>query len=196
MKTTLFKILVVLLFASGIASAQEKYGKTFNAGVGLSYYGYIGHAVPAIMLNYEIDLVKNVTLAPFIGFYSYRNTYFYNGYYHRNKHGYYYDPYNRYYYRQTVVPIGVKGSYYFDDLFNAGDKWDFYAALSLGFAIRTIRYEDSFANDFDNRYEYGRRSGLYADLHFGTEYHVNQTIGLFADASIGMLQIGLALHHK
>lgn len=196
MKSQLLSLLFVSLFLNGTLSAQEKYGKTFNLGVGATYYGYVGHASPVIMLNYEIDVVKSFTLAPFIGFFTYRNDYDY--WYGPGRGpkrgpnpppGYYYD---RYHYRQTVVPFGVKGTYYFDDLLNANDKWDFYAAASLGFAIRTTRWEDDYYRDD----YYARRSSFYGDLHIGVEYHASKSIGLFADASLGMFLVGLAIHHR
>lgn len=55
--------------------AQETYGKTFNIGLGLGYYG-VGSA-PALHLNYEFDVFKNFTLAPFITLQS-RRTYYYD----------------------------------------------------------------------------------------------------------------------
>lgn len=192
-KKLLFFLLPFCLFSGGL-SAQEKYGKTLNLGVGATYYGYVGRPSPVIMLNYEIDLVKNVTLAPFIGFFTY--TGYYNYWYGpgnpKKNYPYYYYGYDRYKYTQTVIPFGVKGTYYFDDLLNANKKWDFYAALSLGFAIRSTRYEDGYYKD-DN---YVKRSNVYADLHIGTEYHINETLGVYADASIGMLTVGLSVHHK
>lgn len=172
--------------------AQEKYGKTLNLGVGATFYGYVGRSSPVVMLNYEIDVVKNFTLAPSIGFFTYRNYYGWNGPHKGNpRHPHYY---HRYSYRQTVVPIGIKGTYYFDDLLKANKKWDFYAAASLGFAIRTTRWEDDYYRD--EYYDYKtRQSSVYLDLHIGTEYHLNSTVGLFAEISTGMLLLGLAVHH-
>src|ERR1035437_4100091 len=79
----------------------EQYGNTLNLGVGLGYYGYVGHPIPVIHADYEIDIVRNFTLAPFIAYYSYQDYYYWG------------DPnyqYRNYSYRETVVPIGVKGS--------------------------------------------------------------------------------------
>lgn len=195
MKKRLLPFLLFTLLTIQTVHAQEKYGKAFNIGIGAAYYGYVGYATPVIMLNYEIDVAKNFTLAPFLGYFSYGRDY----YWYRPGPGPKphpkppYDPYyyGRYHYRQTVVPFGVKGTYYFDELLKANKKWDFYASASLGFAIRSTHWEDGYYEGYDDY----RRSSVYADLHIGTEYHLNNTFGLFADASLGMLLLGLSVHH-
>ncbi len=164
-------------------TSEEKYGKTLNIGLGIGYYGYVGHSIPVIHLNYEFDVAKNFTLAPFISFYSFSNDYYYG------------DPHNgyRYYsYHETVVPIGVKGTYYFDKLLNAGPKWDFYLAGSLGFAIVNSSWDAGYYGD---RNVYSRGSSpLFLDVHIGTEYHISERLGVFLDLSTGTSTIGLAVH--
>lgn len=163
-------------------AGPEKYGKTLNAGIGLGYYGYINSAIPVIHANYEFDVAKNFTLAPFITVYSYRNyNYWGNPQY----------PYKNYYYRETVIPVGVKGSYYFDQLLHASSKWDFYLAGSLGFAIRKTVWESGYYGE--TTIQHGA-SGLYLDVHIGTEYHLNSKMGLFLDLSSGISTFGLSAH--
>jgi len=168
------------------ASAQEKYGNTLNLGLGIGgysgYYSYVGHTIPVFQINYEIDVANNFTLAPFIGFYSYTKRYNWN-----NKNF----PDRYYTYRETVIPIGVKGSYYFDSLLGASDKWDFYLAGSLGFAIVKSSWDRDYYGDKDY---YRRGSALYLDLHIGAEYHFNNTLGAFLDLSTGVSKVGLAFH--
>ncbi len=164
----------------------EKYGNTLNVGVGIGgyygYYGYIGRSLPVVNINYEFDVAKNFTLAPFISFSSYRNTYYWG-----NKDY----PYRYYYYKETVVPIGVKGTYYFDEILHAGPKWDFYLGASLGVAIVNSRWENGYYGD--TKY-YRRGSPLFLDIHVGTEYHFNNKVGAFLDLSSGVSTIGLAIH--
>lgn len=168
-------------------SASEKYGKTLNLGVGVGYYRYVGHSIGMGMINYEFDIARNFTLAPFIGMYSYRNHYYWG-----NPGKPFNDPsYRNYEYRETVVPIGVKATYYFDQLFRAGSKWDFYIAGSIGFAFRTVSWDNGYDGD---RHVYQSSSPLYLDAHLGTEYHINQKVGLFVDLSTGVSTLGLALH--
>lgn len=163
-------------------SSTEKYGNTLNLGVGIGYYGYIGHALPVLHANYELGVTKNFTLAPFVTFYSYSQDYYWG-----NKNY----PYRYYSYRETVIPIGVKGTYYFDELLKANSKWDFYLGASLGFAIRNVRWDSDYYGD---RYAYHNTSGAYLDLHIGTEYHFNQHLGAFLDLSSGVSTLGLAIH--
>ncbi|MBL0018131.1 MAG: hypothetical protein IPP17_17265 [Bacteroidetes bacterium] len=183
MKIFLYTILFVLLFSFGNVSAQttapssESFGNTLNLGVGIGYYGYVGRAMPALSANYEFNVARNFTLAPFVTFITYRN-------YRR------WDGYN-YAYRQSVVPMGLKGTYYFDRLLHAGSRWDFYLAGSLGFALRTTRWETGYYGD--PVVERGT-SGLYLDGHIGAEYHASQNLGLFLDLSTGISLFGLAIH--
>ena len=166
---------------------SEKYGNTLNIGAGIGYYGYVGHTMPFGIINYEFDVAKNFTLAPFIGAYSYRNYYYWG-----NPNKPYYDgSYRLYSYRETVIPIGVKATYYFDQLLHAGPKWDFYLAGSLGFVFRSVTWDNDYYGD---RHVYQTASPLYLDAHIGAEYHVSQKIGLFLDMSTGVSTLGLAVH--
>ena len=187
MKTTTV-ILLLLILGSNIKAqntaplSSEKYGNTLNAGVGIGYYGYIGHTTPVLYMNYEFDVAKRFTLAPFLTYYSYRNNYYWGD----NKYGY-----RDYSYRQTTMLMGAKGTYYFDDLLKAGSKWDFYLAGSLGFALRKTTWENGYYGD---THVNNRSSGLYLDAHIGTEYHINRKLGLTLDLSTGISTFGLALH--
>jgi len=168
------------------ANAQEQYGKTLNLGLGIGYYRYANHSMPVLHANYEFDVAKDFTLAPFITFYSYRNDYYWGN---NNT------PYRYYRYRETVIPIGVKGTYYFDDILNASSKWDFYLAGSLGFTIVKTRWEDGYYGDRKvYRNAYSGTSPLYLDAHIGAEYHLNDNIGLFLDLSSGVSTIGIGIH--
>jgi hypothetical protein len=169
------------------SGGQEKFGKTLNLGAGLGYYGYFGNLAPALSANFEFDLVKNVTLAPFVAIWTYRSSDYYV--YDPNRPvGYRYDYYH---YTETVIPFGVKGSYYFDDLLNLPSQFDLYAAASAGFVIRARHWE----NGYNGGNAYGRDySPLYVDVHAGGEYHFNKKIGFYADLSTGLSTIGLAFH--
>jgi hypothetical protein len=183
MKKLIFASLVLLFAMNVKVKAQESFGQTLNLGLGIGYYGYIGHTIPVVHADYEFDVARNFTLAPFVTVYSYRNYYYWG-----NPNF----PYRNYYYRQTVIPLGVKGSYYFDELLHAGPRWDFYLGASLGFAIRKTVWEAGY---------YGETtvisrgtSGLYLDGHIGTEFHMTDRLGLYLDLSTGQSMIGLACH--
>jgi hypothetical protein len=160
----------------------EKYGRTLNLALGVGYYGYIGSTAPVMHLDFEFDVAKNLTLAPFITYYSYNNHYYWG-----NAHYVYRD----YSYRTTVIPVGVKGTYYFDQLLGAGPRWDFYLAGSIGFAIRKTTWESGYYGE--TVVEHGS-SGLYLDGHIGAEYHLNRKLGLFLDLSSGISTFGLGIH--
>jgi hypothetical protein len=188
MKTKIFTLALLSLFLiiGTNLSAQNKnysenHGGTLNLGLGIGgysgYYGYVGHSLPVFHLNYEFDVARNFTLAPFISFSSYRN-----GYYYSN---------NNYYYHETIIPIGVKGTYYFDQILNANSDWDFYLAGSLGFAIVKSSWDNGYNGDVNY---YNNGNPLFLDLHIGTEYHLSNKVGIFLDLSTGVSTIGLAIH--
>jgi hypothetical protein len=189
------KSIIILLFFTAILSysisAQKShskggYGKTLNLGLGVGgysgYYGYVGHSLPVLHLNYEFDVANSFTLAPFISFSTYRDNYWWGDKNH---------PHAYYHYRETIIPVGVKGTYYFDELLNASSDWDFYLAGSLGFVVRSVSWDNGYYGD---KYVYHDGSPLFLDLHVGTEYHFNNRIGAFLDLSTGVSTIGLAFH--
>lgn len=187
MKTILLKSLFLLLVSGTTLSAQEpavveKFGNTLNLGGGIGYYGYVGHSMPVLHADFEISVARNFTLAPFITYYSYQSYYYWGN----PKY-----PYRDYSYRQTVMPVGIKGSYYFDQLLKANSNWDFYLAASLGFAIRKTTWESGYYGE--TSVQHGA-SGLYLDGHIGAEYHLNHKLGLFLDISSGISTFGLAVH--
>ncbi len=173
-----------IVVAQNIQPSGENYGKTFNIGLGAGYYngGYGDNysSMPVLQINYEFEVAKYFTLAPFIGVYSYRYDNYWKGPKYQNRY---------YYYRETVVPVGIKGTYYFDKLLEANSNWDFYLAGSLGFAFRSVRWENGYDGDRDLS-----NSPLFLDLHIGAEYHINRKVGLFLDLSTGASSIGLAFH--
>ncbi len=173
---TLFSLLILL---GSNLSAQKRntvnnYGGALNLGLGIGgysgYYGYVGQSMPVFHLNYEFDVATDFTLAPFVTFYSYRNV---------SSH-----------YRETVIPIGGKGTYYFDQILGANPNWDFYLAGSLGFAIVKSTWDDGYTRNTN----YTSANPLFLDLHIGTEYHFNNKIGIFLDLSTGVSTVGLAFH--
>ena len=167
---------------TGSSTGTDSYGNTLNIGLGIGYYGYIGQTLPVVHANFEFNVARNFTLAPFITVYTYRKNYYWG-----NPN----NPYKYYYYRQTVIPLGVKGTYYFDQFLHANSKWDFYLAASLGLAIRKTVWESGYNGETNIEHS---SNGLYLDGHIGTEYHINNKIGLYLDLSSGISTFGLAVH--
>jgi hypothetical protein len=175
------KIFILILFLSALGSnvsAQrnvnnsEKFGRTLNLGLGVGgyagYYGYIAHSIPVFNINYEFDVANNFTLAPFVTFFTYHQDY----------------------YHETVIPLGVKGTYYFDQILGANPDWDFYLAGSLGFSIVKTSWDNGYYQD--NTYH--AANPVFLDLHIGAEYHLSDKVGLFLDLSTGVSTLGLAFH--
>jgi len=186
MKKQLLLLTLLLCLIQVESTAQEKFGNTLNVGVGIGgyagYYHYVGRSLPVLSVNYEFDVASNFTLAPFISVSSYSRDYYWG-----NK-----DNPNRYYnFRETIIPIGVKGTYYFDKLLRANDKWDFYASGSLGFVFINSRWDSGYRGD-KNFYRSG--NPLFLDLHIGAEYHITNRLGIYLDASTGVSTLGLAIH--
>jgi hypothetical protein len=174
-------IAAICLCAAAQVNAQESHGKTLNLGIGVAgysgYYRYAGHSIPVFSLNYEFDVARNFTLAPFISFYTYADNYYYSN--------------TNYYYHETVIPVGIKGTYYFDELLDADSRWDFYAAGSLGFAIVNSRWDDNYDGD---KHYFNRGSSVFLDVHVGAEYQFTSKLGVFLDLSTGVSTLGIAIH--
>jgi hypothetical protein len=171
-------------FTQTKGTSNTKYGNTLNLGLAIGYYGYVGLSIAVITANYEFDVAKNFSLAPFVHFYSLRRDYYWG-----NKNY----PYRNYYYQETSIPIGVKGTYYFDQILVAGANWDFYLAGSLGFIVRRTSWENGYYGD-KNYYSNNGTGSLYLQLHVGTEYRVNNKIGLILDLSTAVSAVGIAIH--
>ncbi len=184
MKKLTFALLILFVISGSNIFAQktaasQKYGRTLNLGLGVGgyygYYGYVGRSLPVFHINYEFDVARNFTLAPFVSFSTYRHAYYWHD--------------NNYYYHSTLIPLGIKGTYYLDQLLRADSHWDFYLAGSLGFVIVRSSWDDGYGGD-TNYYSDG--NPLFLDLHIGTEYHFNNHLGAFLDFSTGVSTIGLA----
>jgi hypothetical protein len=167
---------------SQVNHRSEHFGNALNIGVGLGYYGYVGHSMPVLHADYEFDVARNFTLAPFINYFSYSNNHYWG-----DPH----NPYKYYSYRETVIPVGVKGAYYFDQLFNAGARWDFYGAGSLGFVFHKTTWENGYYGETTVTRSTGN---LYLDLHIGGEYHFTKKTGMFVDLSTGVSTLGISFH--
>lgn len=176
-KSTCF-LMILLMFIAVSVNAQRRAesGKNYNGlnlGIGIGgYYGYAAYnnrALPVFTINYEFGVARNFTLAPFATFYTYQADH----------------------YRESVIPIGAKGTYYFDDLLDAGSSLDFYLAGSVGFVLVNSTWDTDYNGD---KTYYNKTGPLFLDLHIGTEYHVNNKIGLFLDFSTGVSTVGLAIH--
>lgn len=172
--------MVLTLIKSGALKSQmERFGNTLNVGAGVGYAGY----APALNINYEFDVFRNFTLAPFASVMTYRKYRYWGGPNH---------PYRDYYYRETTVPIGVKASYYFDEWLKASDRWDFYVGTSLGVAFRTTTWESGYDGDRTIKHYY--QSPLYANMHIGSECHLSDRLGIYLDLSTGISTFGLGFH--
>jgi hypothetical protein len=181
----LFTILTLILcafFSATEAQAQESY-RALNLGLGAGghsgYSRYASRAIPALNVNYEFDVARNFTLAPFVSLYTYSDSYYWSN--------------DNYTYSETVIPVGVKGSYYFDELLDAHSDWDFYAAGSLGFAIVSSRWETGYDGD---KHHFNRGTSLFLDLHIGAQYNFSRKMGVYLDLSSGISTIGIALHQS
>ncbi|HEY4798040.1 MAG TPA: hypothetical protein VII99_03085 [Bacteroidia bacterium] len=161
----------------------EKYGRMLNIGMGVGNYKYADHSMPVLHANYEIDVVKYLTLAPFVTFYTHRSNLFW---------GNTFNTYKNYSYRETVIPFGLKGSVYYDKLVNAGIKWDFNISVSAGVFLRSILWDNNYYGD--KTVLSPKNEGFFLDMHAGARYHFNRHLGMFLDFSTGVSTFGLSVH--
>jgi hypothetical protein len=175
-------LLILMVSISTLSNGQENkietYGKTFNMGVGPGYFSASILPAPFFAINYEFDILNNLTLSPFVSFASYKSEASIIA--------------SRYYYhRATILPFGIKATYYLDNLLKIPNKWDFYIGCSVGYTY--IRK----AWDFGYPGIIGGIPGLreeYVHAHVGAEYHVSKKAGLFVDVSTGVAVVGVSIH--
>lgn len=150
-------ILSTVLIASANAQNEpaEKFGKVLNLGLNLPNGKYL--LMPTI--NYEFDIARNVTLAPVVEGYAVRDNVFGSD----NESG-------------AAFVFAAKGCYYFDQLFHAGPKWDFYAGVSAGFAYESITDKE------DNTTEKSIKR-VNPKAHVGAQLNIKSNMGLFLDVS-------------
>lgn len=185
--TTFFAIMLVIILPATFQTSyaqeknttkHEKYGGVFNAGMGAGYFGAQLLPAPYFTANYEIQLAHNTTLAPFFGFASYRgDPEVISGVY--------------YYHRATLLPFGVKGTYYIDKLLLAPPRWDFYVAGSIGYGYYRKVWDFGYSGPV------GTVPGItptFIQVHIGAEFHINKQTGLFFDAATGGSVIGICIH--
>jgi len=178
MKTYAFLVLFCFFITGASTSAQkstayEKHGKTLNIGLGVGgysgYYRHVDRTLSVFSINYEFDAARNFTLAPSVTVFTYRDI---------DKH-----------YRESVIPIGLKGTYYLDQLVKAGRSWDFYLAGTTGFVFLRSNWYDGYYGET----LYQNISPLFLDLHIGSEYHFNKHVGMFIDLSTGVSTLGISI---
>lgn len=177
------KVIIILLFFLAIlnlnSSAQriylpetESHGNTLNLGAGYGgYSGYSSHAglvLPVYTINYEFAVLNDVTLAPFATLFSYRN--------------------EKEHYSETIIPMGVKGTLYLDQLLKGRSRWDLYFSGSIGYSLINSSWDEGFSGET----AYSDVTPLFLDLNIGTEYHINNRIGIFLELSTGVCTAGLS----
>lgn len=157
---------------------HEDFGHTFNIGLGPGFLGRSLVYSPFLYFDYEIEAAPDFTVAPFIGFSTYRSN--------PQTFGS-----NYYYYRGTIVPIGAKATYYFDDILELPYRWDLWAAGSVGFTYIKKVWENGYTGSVG---EIPGVRPLFLSLHIGTEYHITDAVGIYVDLSTKASVIGVGLH--
>lgn len=161
-------IVALLAFSSEGAMAQvyEKGDKLLNVGVGLGTYGAGGIGLGG---SFEYGIHEAISVGALAG---------YSG---KNYFGS----------RFSVLYLGVRGSYHFNELLNLNnDQIDLYAGAGLGY--RNVTWNiDGIGGGFLGK-TYG--GGIYPLLHIGGKYYLKPNLGLFAElgSGFGTLQAGVA----
>ena len=171
MKKLLSSLFVVALLAfiseGAMAQAYEKGDKLLNVGVGLGTYGAGGIGLGG---SFEYGIHEAISVGV-LGGYSGRSNYLGSGT------------------RWSVLTIGVRGSYHFNELLNLdNDQIDLYAGVGLGYRNISWNYNGV---GLGNGYGSG---GILFLGHIGGRYYLKPNLGIFAElgSSFGVLQAGVA----
>lgn len=171
MKKLLSSLLILALlsfFSEGaMAQAYQKGDKLLNLGIGLGTYGAGGIGLGG---SFEYGIHEAISVGALAGF-SGRANYLGSGV------------------RWSVLTIGARGSYHFNELLNLDtDQIDLYAGLGLGYRNISWNYNGS---GLGNGYGSG---GILFLGHIGGRYYLKPNLGIFAElgSSFGVLQAGVA----
>jgi hypothetical protein len=169
---------LLLLRGSAQELGTEPFGRTCNFGAGPGYFGTVVLPAPYFTLNYEYEIAGHLTIAPFLGLASYRS----------GPH-----PYagKNYYYRATIMPMGLKATYYLDRLVRLPCRWDLYVAASVGYLYSRKSWDLGYPGSVGT---IAGATQTYLLAHLGLEYHLNRNTGLFADFSNGATVGGISFH--
>lgn len=118
-----------------------------------------------IGINYEIPVHEDITIAPGVG-----------------------TDFNL-----NWVNLGVKGNYYFDNLFEiTDDAWDVYAGVNAGYSVYigndhyNYGYYDNNGNYVNNRYRNNKyNNGVNLGLQVGGRWFWNDKWGVYAEIAGG-----------
>lgn len=189
------KLTAILLFLLGIISldnkaqqptASEKYGKTLSLGLGIGgysgFYRYANHPITVLHLNYNLDVVQNFTAGVFANFSTYTKTYYWGD--QNNSFQYYH-------YRETIIPLGIKAVYYFDQILRANPKWDFYLGGSCGYVLSNSNWDNGYAGDKNH---FHSAAPIFLAFDIGSVYHINEELGIFLNVSNTVSTLGITIH--
>ncbi len=180
----IFIVLLIFLTKCGINSLAleisnpEEYGKILNLSAGIGYCSYMGNLRPVAHIDYEFEMSEYFTIAPFMNIHSNSRLYCWS----RKNYQYLFN--NN---KEIIIPLGVKGSYYFGKLLGIGSDWDFYAGGSVVFAMIN-------SSSFGEKTVYHAASPIYFDMHMGAKYRLNYETSLFLDISSGISAFGLSVN--
>lgn len=156
-------ILTITALSGSWAQSYEKGDKLLNAGIGLGTYGAGGIGLGG---SFEVGVHEAISVGVLAG---------YSG---KNYFGA----------RWSVLTVGARGSYHFNELLSlSDDKVDFYGGIGLGYRSITWNYNGS-RND-----SWG--SGVSFLGHVGGRYYLKPNMGVFAEvgSGFGTLQAGLTV---
>lgn len=167
MKKLLSSLFIVTLLAFSAQSAIAQYqkgDKLLNAGIGVGTYGAGGLGLGG---SFEYGIHDAISVGALAG-YSGRSNYLGSGV------------------RWSVLTIGARGSYHFNELLNLdNDQIDLYGGVGLGY--RNISFNvDGLGSIFGNAYN----GGIIPLAHIGGKYYFQPNLGIYAElgSGFGILQ--------
>ncbi len=164
---TLLAFAAIICFqTSSIAQSYQKGDKLLNLGIGLGTYGAGGLGLGG---SFEFGIHDAISVGV-LGGYSGRGDYLGSGA------------------RWSVITVGARGSYHFNELLKlSDDKIDLYAGLGLGY--RNISWGYSGTTYSSN---YG--SGILLLGHIGGKYYFKPNVAAYAElgSGFGTLQAGIS----
>ena len=171
---------LLLSFSQFSATAQVRKGDfLLSPNLGLGYYYAGSGASVTIGVNGEYAFTDEISGGGYVAYTHWTNDYGYQG--------------NRYDYSYNFIDFGARASYHFAKLLRVTNKkFDPYAGAFLGFVTSSYSYDGNGSAFYEDDYDGGLRSGIYA----GARYFFQPNIGVYGELIIGLTPISIGMTFK
>lgn len=197
MKTTIFKITLVLVLGTISISAQsfQKGQKDINLGIGLGNSIVVAgntNVIPPLSVSFDIGVTNDISIGGYLGFTG--ASYSYSAWENCGKGNgngqYYIDTY-----KWSYLILGVRGAYHFGRFIKI-DKLDVYAGMMLGNDFANSSYSTTSTCPDHIGYLSPTYGGFVFSVYGGARYRFTKNVGVFAELGYAVAYLNTGVNFK